>query len=1014
MPLSKELRPDQDESTGDSLHTNSAQKLNAAEQAALDQLSASYSNKDDVADPAHENANIERARALDNAPQPTQANSGWDTNVQGRDSSTKGQRRFAKALGFLGKRKGVVGTIATVLVGGGVLVGVFGPATMLINLTQNLAIGNDSSSVAMERRFAKVFQNAIAGDGLCQGKIKCNKMGRISNSALRSMTAKGITPIINNAAYNPGRTGYPSQNPTHYEIDGPDGAKRRVPAANLTNELLNDRRLASRVLGTGGAFNLRVRAWTGKHISQRLFSNIPGFTKNGGIAANEHKGKPAAERERVVRQKATENNRIAQRTATASVTSTAEKTMRRAGKAGPVYTTAMATCVATKAPRYFAAAYAGAQLLQILPLITDIVLSPGDKNKAAGFGSGFDPDDAAAAGTILNDRYPNKEGDLKSALDSAIFLAALGINKNRVDTSRAPGMGLLSSPAMQSGMAIDDAAEESCNVIMRQDVMYGAMAADMAVTVAASATIIGGIIKIAGGFIVTQIATEIVLDLLKKGAESAIQYAVESEDIPGAKGEELGDWLGFGAMALFSSGGMARSLPTLNMSQVSSFNAMRQENEQFQKEMDIASLSPFDISSRHTFLGSIVHTMGVTMLRNGTYSTSISSALANLMRLPAMAFSYGSHANAATNLSVEYCGYAEDFGLMTPNPSDAPAINAAGLPCTGITPEQDSMSTVEAIDLLVNEGWLIDDDEEIPDDASISDLIDNGTIVADTPMMDFIEMCGDATSGDYLFNSAGCTVGGSGDVAGGIHDIEIECQPLDDGSTVCATDSEDFGAGSDLPDLKNSRSLLAISVFLIDYQIMQSINGQDEEQVEQGGVPITGDDSIDGLPEAVGNIVSPIPPDMEGKIRTSARYGRYPSGGPHWGIDLTGGGDNGWDFVSVCDGVVDSVRINQRHANSNAFRTSGSTNYVWIKCDNGVYMGYAHFYANRLRSYITPGYRISAGTPIAPQGNQGNSTGAHLHFQINPNSSSGYSAAATVDPAAYLQRLGVTLPRASY
>lgn len=171
--------------------------------------------------------------------------------------------------------------------------------------------------------------------------------------------------------------------------------------------------------------------------------------------------------------------------------------------------------------------------------------------------------------------------------------------------------------------------------------------------------------------------------------------------------------------------------------------------------------------------------------------------------------------------------------------------------------------------------------------------------------------------------------------------------------------------------------------------------------------------SIDNLPPAVGKMVSPIPENAP-PISMTARYGRYPKGDPHWGVDLSGGGDNGWEFVSVCDGTVDSISYGLK-PNSNAYKgASPRTNYVWIKCDNGIYMGYGHFYQSKLRSYIKPGYRISAGTPIAYQGNQGHSTGPHLHFQINPKSPSGYSASATIDPAAYLARNGVQLPKANY
>lgn len=193
--------------------------------------------------------------------------------------------------------------------------------------------------------------------------------------------------------------------------------------------------------------------------------------------------------------------------------------------------------------------------------------------------------------------------------------------------------------------------------------------------------------------------------------------------------------------------------------------------------------------------------------------------------------------------------------------------------------------------------------------------------------------------------------------------------------------------------------------------------------VADGG---TGSDSTDGLPAATGKIVSPIPPSAEGRVIMSARYGRYPGGSRHYGVDLAGGGDGAWVFVSACDGIVEKVDIKgDAVKNRNAYGDWKNTNYIWVKCDSGVYMGYAHFYADTLKSYITPGYRISAGTPIAPQGCQGNSKGQtvgregikcgpHLHFQINTNSTTGWGLSETIDPAAYLLREGVSLPRPNY
>ena len=288
-----------------------------------------------------------------------------------------------------------------------------------------------------------------------------------------------------------------------------------------------------------------------------------------------------------------------------------------------------------------------------------------------------------------------------------------------------------------------------------------------------------------------------------------------------AQYKDLGDALGVGAAAFFSAGSMGQMLPGLKMSQLAEFNGIQIANEEFQKEMDIASLSPFDTSSKYTFLGSIFHNMGNMMMANGTYSKTPVAMLSNILRLPSMALSYSSTAKAASGMySDKYCGYAKDFSMGSGSSED-PAINLAAMPCSGITKSQANMSVEEAIQIAEDEGW-IKKDADIPDGATISDLMDK-YIIKDTPLYDFIEDCSDASSGNYWFNSGGCTA------------------PTDSTQTTSSTTptykddkgkditDQSFGAENSAKQY-DDRKLSAMSVLLIDFQIAQSINGEDDEE----------------------------------------------------------------------------------------------------------------------------------------------------------------------------------------
>lgn len=215
--------------------------------------------------------------------------------------------------------------------------------------------------------------------------------------------------------------------------------------------------------------------------------------------------------------------------------------------------------------------------------------------------------------------------------------------------------------------------------------------------------------------------------------------------------------------------------------------------------------------------------MGNMMIANGTYSKTPVAMLSNILRLPSMALSYSSTAKAASGMySDKYCGYAKDFSMGSGSSED-PAVNMAGLPCTGITNSQANMSVEEAIQIAEDEGW-IQKDMDIPDGADISDLMNNGYIVKDTPLHDFVEDCGDASTGSYWFSNGGCTAPTNSKQAA----TTTTSTTYKDAEGKDIT-NESFGAENSAKQY-DDRKLSAMSVLLIDFQIAQSINGEDDEE----------------------------------------------------------------------------------------------------------------------------------------------------------------------------------------
>ena len=831
-------------------------RLNPAEQAKFDQISAGSDSGSELSDREKDAINDLESQFdnKDSDLNPNQ-NDSASAAVNNQESSipnngfyqpSAGKKKSPVTFKSLLKKRGPIAAIAGTLGLGGGIMGVFlSPATMLQNIMENFTQKNDSASIVKEVRMKKVMNKMIdAGDdaGICKSKkIRC-KTGRLSNRALKKFKKSGLIPVdANGKEMEVKGRGYPEKNPTHWKIEGVNDGKP-IEASKLKDELLKkeNRKIASKVYGRAGLFNMRFRSWTGKHIS-RLYSKF-NLKRNSAISKIDKK-LGIKERREKLKEKLP---KFEEGRAIGNIREGVNKLGGKLKKGGLAYTISAGACAAVKIPNLIAAGVAAIQLAPLLGLVMDVILSPGSQAKASGLGSqpvaallfgqkalaaestgsGFSQETMETIGTMLTERgkMEGSENTEGSALDSPYLLAAMGVNNNKPGIAKnyVPGYSIVTNPIIRKINDLNGATQGACDFILSPITMYTFMAAEGVATAAA-----GGWPKLltwagsqAFGAIITKVAEVAVGDQVKTILEElAKKFLVPNN----AQYKDLGDALGVGAAAFFASGSMGQMLPGLKMSQLAEFNGIQIANEEFQKEMDIASLSPFDTSSRYTFLGSIFHNMGNMMIANGTYNKTPVAMLSNILRLPSMALSYSSTAKAASGMySDKYCGYAKDF-YMGSGSSEDPAINLAGLPCTGITKSQDNMSVEEAIQIAEDEGW-IQKDMDIPDGATISDLIDNGYIVKDTPLYDFIEDCSDASSGNYWFNSGGCVAPTNSKQAA----TTTASTTYKDAEGKDVT-SESFGAENSAKQY-DDRKLSAMSVLLIDFQIAQSINGEDVEE----------------------------------------------------------------------------------------------------------------------------------------------------------------------------------------
>lgn len=132
------------------------------------------------------------------------------------------------------------------------------------------------------------------------------------------------------------------------------------------------------------------------------------------------------------------------------------------------------------------------------------------------------------------------------------------------------------------------------------------------------------------------------------------------------------------------------------------------------------------------------------------------------------------------------------------------------------------------------------------------------------------------------------------------------------------------------------------------------------------------------------NIITAVLPVMDGsKLLVTSPFGLR-NGVPHYGIDLT-----------LWLGYSALSYIHAAAAGEVIYTGYDSSRGNWVKVDhgNGVTTQYYHLIDGSI--VVTRGQTVKAGQTVGNMGSTGNSTGAHLHFQVEIDGT-------PVDPLPYL------------
>ena len=147
------------------------------------------------------------------------------------------------------------------------------------------------------------------------------------------------------------------------------------------------------------------------------------------------------------------------------------------------------------------------------------------------------------------------------------------------------------------------------------------------------------------------------------------------------------------------------------------------------------------------------------------------------------------------------------------------------------------------------------------------------------------------------------------------------------------------------------------------------------------------EDVLGGAFQGAGQAVAPT--------QSTARpaSGEFTSGyGPRWGTH-----HNGIDIANVVGTPIYAV-LGGTVIDSGPAQGFGQ--WVRVKSDDGIMTVYGHVSAR----LVQVGQRVTAGQPIALMGNEGFSTGSHLHFEVWVN-----DGKDRIDPEGWLREHGLEL-----
>lgn len=649
----------------------------AADYAAQDQRDAAVRNSrtDDLGDAARSGE---------------QTNGTWLDNTKPNDGTKKRSGKVpmsrAEIAKILLRRGGPAGVIIAGLV---IAAGMFGaPATLFLNLKENLTINFDQQNVLSERRSQKMLAKRLTGEatkGVC-GKVSLAcRYTKPSNKQLNDLEKAGIRALDKDGNIISKQKLLNGQRPTYYFYGKIDNNSKDVKKITLTDD--NKLHLVSakdmpKELQTNAALRSTFRrAYNPRWVNWADDVAIK-FLEKLGVSKSVNKAITEAADSKAVQQAIAE---AADKKADAELgtnkagaindmvnaeaknfTKSALRTV--SSKGNEVTMAAAGTCVLAKAPSVYTTVIRNYKIAMMSAMVFSTVLTPTDAIKS---GNGT-PKMAENIGNFLT----SKDSNGKTAMESGGILFGLLGDRAAAKNSKTLKKFI---PGNTNNSFLDSAAffgsspqvKATCNALTSGEIDV-AVAGIRAIEASNPAGWIAAGLSVALYVGAKTGALEAALSPVINGAIDLITKVVDinwilgsitGDFLSGIQGEERGDVTSITIdTAMANAANQAGGLPLTPAQKVAYDNEIASPTKLAWAEEDRLNYSPLDASNPNTFMGSMLTKFLGTYGAAPTLPTLVFGSVSMISKLPSM-LSPAAHAGNQESDWTNQCSADGDFSI---------------------------------------------------------------------------------------------------------------------------------------------------------------------------------------------------------------------------------------------------------------------------------------------------------------------------------------------------------------